>query len=159
MKGLKQFANKAGYDPKNLPDKVDLTAQMPSAYDQGQEGSCVANASMAAFEAQWKRQYGEFLLGSRQGLYRELLIHDGSYPEDAGSYTSSAVWVLKNKGVGLEECYPYKEGGFTTQPQACYADHALQHTVVTAYDVDNTDGVSIKVALAQGFPVVSGGYV
>lgn len=159
MKGMRQFANKDGYDPKNLPDKVSLAPLMPDAYDQGSEGSCVANASLAAFELQWKRQNGEFLLGSRQGIYRDLLIHDGSYPEDAGSYTSSAVWVLKNKGVGLEKCYPYREGSFKTPPKECYAGHALQHVAVAAYDVDSTDGVSIRVALAQGYPVVYGGYI
>jgi C1A family cysteine protease len=85
------------------------------------------------------------------------LIHDGTWPEDAGSYTSSILWVLKNQGLGLERCLPYQEKPCPLP--RCYLKEAAKHKVLTAYDVDSSDGKSIRIALTNGFPVIFGGYV
>ena len=154
----RQFVHHAAFATPIKPN-TDLGALLPPVYDQGNEGSCVANASLAAFESQWFRQHGAFFGGSRQGLYRDLLIHDGSFPRDNGSYTATAVWVLINKGVGLELSYPYYAGYWAKAPPAKYLAEAATYRLVRSYDVDNTDHVSIRKALSAGFPVVFGGSI
>lgn len=156
---LKQFVHHPEFAATIVPDRVDISGEMPRVYDQGNEGSCVANSAVAAFEHQWKIQHNAFAGLSRQGLYRDLLIHDGNYPQDAGSYTSSALWVFSNKGVGLESSYPYVVGSWTKTPSKVYTTQAATYKSVTAYDVDSTDHISIMKALAKDKPVMFGGYV
>lgn len=139
--------------------QTDLSAGMPPVYDQGQLGSCTANAGMAAFEYEWKRQHGDFLGGSRLGLYQDELRHDGNYPQDAGSYTSTVVWVFQHKGIGLEKCWGYDITKLAKKAPACYTKEAKGFRLVEAYDVDGNDGKSIRLALSNGYPVMFGCYV
>ncbi|MEI6870694.1 MAG: C1 family peptidase [Verrucomicrobiota bacterium] len=154
-KSLKQFIHAA---PQTIAPASDLRSKMPPVYDQGQKGSCSANAGAADFEALWKQAHGSFLKVSRQGLYTCELIHDGNWPSDEGSYTTSIIWVLKNQGVGTEKCFPYSKPVSAPLPK-CYLPDAAKHKLIDAYDVDNTDGTSIRAALTAGLPVVFGGYV
>lgn len=155
-KGLRQFSS-TGLTKIN--PKSDLRAGLPPIYDQGQLGSCTANAGLAAFEFAWNQKHHAFLSGSRLGLYTFSLKRDGSWPNDAGSYTSTVVYVLKNNGVGLEKCFPYKERTFGVEPPACYVKTMGNQKLIESYDVDNTDGKSIRAALTAGLPVMFGGYV
>ena len=156
--GMKQFVHHPSFSATPIPARAIISTGLPPVYDQGQEGSCVANASTAAFEFAWNKEHKVFIGGSRQFIYRLLLQHDGTYPQDAGSTTSSAVWVLTNKGLAPERMFPYSNSWTVTPPPAAFA-YALQHHAAQAYDVDNTDHISIKKAVAAGFPVMFGGYV
>ena len=155
-KGLMQFVH-TGLKASTIKPVTDLTAQLPPVYDQGQEGSCTANAGLGCFEHAYYLVHKSFLGGSRQGLYVCELIHDGSFPQDAGSSTTSILWVLQNQGVGLEKTFPYVEHPVNL-PKNYLAD-AGKHKLLQAYDVDNTDGQSIRIALSNGYCVVFGGYV
>lgn len=167
--GLKQFVHNPKYSAQNLPDAVDLSGVMPNGvkpnpcfmppvYDQKDIGSCTANAGTAAFEFLLRKQLNITTPLSRLGLYTCSLMHDGNWPQDAGSYTSTVVWVLKNQGEGTESCFPYSKP-FGTRLPSCYLPDAKKRLVINAYDVNSTDHVSIKVALAKGYPVMYGGYV
>lgn len=171
-KGLTQFIHSPKFTSAPTPDIVDLSGcmpdsgtvsaplavHMPAIYDQGQEGSCTANAGTAAMEFLWHKTFGTFLAGSRQGLYSCELTHDGNWPNDSGSYTATVVWVLQNQGQGGEQLFPYNTPLSMPLPDFYVAD-AANHRVIHAYDVDSTDHVSIQVALASGLPVMFGGYV
>src|SRR5215475_6094903 len=52
-----------------LPAKVDLRPQMPVVYDQGQLGSCTANAIAAAFEFDQLQQNLADFMPSRLFIY------------------------------------------------------------------------------------------
>lgn len=168
--GLRQFVHAPLYSVAGLPAAVDLSGVMPGGpaaplavhnppiYDQGQEGSCTANAATRCIEFAWHQKHGSFIGASRQGLYTCELIHDANWPEDYGSYTSTALWVLQTQGIGRESLFPYNIS-FSSQPTKSYLADALDHQAVHAYDVDSTDHVSIRVALAKGFPVMFGGSV
>lgn len=167
---LRQFVHAPGMKAVVLPDAVDLSGVMPGgpaaplaghavkAYDQEDEGSCTANAGCAAFEFLWHKMTGSFVPASRQGLYICELMHDGNWPHDYGSYTSTIVWVLRAQGVGQEKLLPYSSL-LSTKPSAAYYADAAKRPVIDAFDVDSTDGISIRKALASGLPVIFGGYV
>ena len=142
-----------------VASKTHLTDGIVSPYDQLQLGSCVGNAGSGGFEFAWWKSHGSFAGVSRLGLYQDLLRHDGNFPNDSGSTTATLVWVLTNGGVGLESCWPYDPSQLAAQYPACYIPAATVHKVIQSYEVDNTDGVSIRIALSNGYPVVYGGYV
>ncbi len=168
--GLRQFVHHPLYSATALPTVVDLSGVMPNGpaaplaihnpaiYDQGQEGSCTANAAARCMEFAWHLKHGNFISASRQGLYTCELIHDGDWPQDSGSYTATALWVLTQQGVGTESLFPYEQP-FTIKPTKAYLTDALTHQAMHAYDVASSDHISIKVALSKGFPVMFGGSV
>lgn len=134
---------------------------MPPVYDQGNIGSCTANAGCGGFDYQWKMQSGTFLFPSRLDLYQNELKHDGNFPQDAGSYTSTILWVLKNQGVTLEKCWPYVTANLAKAPTACANANRKFYKAILAYDVPNDDkGYAVRFAISQKrLPVLTGGYV
>lgn len=160
-KGLIQIVKNPKYKLAPLPASASVSILVPDAYDQGDLGSCTANAGCAAFDAKWKVQKGAFINPSRLDLYQQELIHDGNYPNDAGSYTSTILWVLTQKGVALEQCWPYDTSKLASNPPNCAVVSRANYMAVKAYDVPNDDnGYSVKQCIANiKIPVITGGYV
>lgn len=156
-KGLQQLPRRA----MPVPAAASLRDQMPPVYDQGNIGSCTANAGAGAFDYVWKLDTGSFIFPSRLDLYQNELRHDGNFPQDAGSYTSSILWVLQKQGVALEKCWPYVPANLAKTATACANQTRKNYKAVTAYDVPNDDnGRTIKDCLAnRKIPVLTGGYV
>ncbi len=154
-----QFSARPEFDAINIAPKSDLSAGMPGVYDQGALGSCTGNGNLSVFEYAWKKQTGAFMQGSRLGLYYDERAIDGTIRQDAGSQISTGIKVLTGTGVGLESAWPYNIAKFTTKPPAAYYTGAQGYQLLKAYNLDNTDHSSIRVALSQGYPVVFGCYV
>jgi hypothetical protein len=133
-----------------LPAKVDLRPKMPSVYDQGNLGSCTANALCAAY-AYASNKFS----GSRLFLYYNERVMIKTVNQDSGAYLYDGVACLKKHGVCSEAKWPYIISMFAVKPPAqCYTD-ALKHTVVVAQNIYN-DLTSMKQALSLGFPFVVG---
>jgi C1A family cysteine protease len=160
-KGLLQIAKHQDYKAASLPSKADLSAAMPPVYDQGQIGSCTANAGSGAFDYQWSVQHKAFAYPSRLDLYQNELRHDGNFPQDAGSYTATILWVLTNQGVCTEKCWPYNTSLLASPSPSCAVAQRPQYMAVKAYDVPNNDGgFAVRQCIANiGIPVLTGGYV
>ena len=165
-KGLKQIVHHAAFKAAPLPASASLRAGMPPVYDQGQIGSCTANAGCGAFDFQWNAQHKAFVFPSRLDLYQLEVMHDlgtTNYKriQDNGSYTSTILWVLTNKGVALEKCWPYNTAKLNTAPGSCASKTRGQYKAVKAYDVPNDDnGYSVKQCIVNvKIPVLTGGYV
>ena len=76
----KQDSNYKKYTIVNLPSSIDLRNKCPPVYDQGQLGSCTANALVGAY------QFDNLLFfGSRLFLYYNERVLDHDVNEDAGS--------------------------------------------------------------------------
>lgn len=142
-------------DQGNLPPSVDLTSQMPAVYDQGQLGSCTANALSAAFEFDLMRQGLTDYMPSRLFVYYNERSIEGTVSTDSGAQIADGVKTLASDGVCAESEWPYDIAKFTDRPPAkAYAD-AKAVRVLTYHTVDQSE-VAIKAALAAGFPVVIG---
>lgn len=138
--------------PIVIPDHVDLRLkpQMPPIYDQGQLGSCSANALCAAFEFDSPNY-----MGSRLFLYYNERKLENDIADDAGALLSDGVKCLSKYGVCPETEWPYDITKFAVAPPAeCYTD-ARAHHVVAAHNIPN-DLASMKKCLAAGFPIVVG---
>lgn len=143
--------------PVALPSNVDLRRFCPPVYDQGNLGSCVSNASEAAYRMALKRQNLPDFEGSRLALYYMTRALEGLPEEDAGSEIRDAVKIMLADGLVAENEWPYDIVKFAERPPQTSYHNALSHQAVGYYALAQ-DGASyhLRHALAQGYPVIFG---
>lgn len=147
----------------NLSSSVDLRKWCSPIEDQGNLGSCCAQAGAGVVEYYEKRAFGKHLDASRLFLYkttRNLLHLTG----DTGAYLRSTIAALVLFGIPPEEYLPYtdKKPSFDREPSAfCYA-FAQNYQTIKYLRLD-PPGLStpdvlnwIKIFLAYGFPSIFG---
>ena len=140
----------------NLPPSVDLRDGCPKeVYDQGQLGSCTANAIGAAFEfALLKQQLTDFM-PSRLFIYYNERVMEGTVNSDSGAMIRDGIKSVHRQGVCPESEWPYDITKFTERPSdQCYAD-ALHHQVLSYQRIPQILN-QMKGCLANGFPFVFG---
>jgi C1A family cysteine protease len=152
--------------PAELPEKVDLSSLCPPVYDQGELGSCTANAIGAAHHFDQMKQALKRCLGgiarivgafipSRLFIYFNERVMEGTVDEDAGASIRDGIKSIARLGVPPESEWPYVIAKFRTKPPAaCYA-HALKHQALTYYRVARSLS-EMKGCLAAGYPFVFG---
>ena len=143
------------FDLLKLPQSVDLRAQCPPVYDQGELGSCTANAIAGALEFDQIKQKEQEATPSRLFIYYNERLKEGTVNSDSGAAIRDGVKSVNSQGVCPESDWPYDIGQFTVQPsQQCYQEALLHRSV--AYQRVKQDVTHIKAALAAGYPVVFG---
>lgn len=161
-KQLKIGDNKA---PKGFPfpASIDLRPGFSPIENQGQLGSCSANATMGVIEYMENRAYKQYTDGSRLFLYkttRNLMGVTG----DTGAWLRNAMGALALCGVPPEKYWSYNIATFDNEPPAfaySLADHfeALKyfcHDPFTATVLPASVLASVKLYLAAGIPSVFG---
>jgi len=138
-----------------LPEKVDLTDQCPPVYDQGQLGSCTANAIAAAIEFDLLKQKKEDFMPSRLFIYYNEREMEGTVESDSGAQIRDGIKTVSKQGDCPEEEWPYDINRFAEKPpENCYAD-AIKHKAVQYQRVVRTLN-QLKGCLAAGYPFVFG---
>ncbi len=97
------------------PSKIDLRQWCSPIKDQGQLGSCTANAASGLMEYFELHAFGTYLDGSRLFLYkveRDLLGWTG----DQGAYLRTAMQAMVLFGVPPEKYWPYDIANYETEP-------------------------------------------
>jgi C1A family cysteine protease len=141
---------------KPLPAAVDLRPRCPAVYDQGQLGSCTANAIAAAFEFDLLKQGLPDFMPSRLFIYFNERAMEGTIETDSGAVIRDGIKTLKVRGVCDESIWPYEIGRFTYRPTDQAFASALSNQALKYRRVNNKILHSIMSALAEGFPVVFG---
>ena len=117
------------------PKQVDLRQWCSPIENQGNLGSCTAQAGVALFEYFQRRAYSNHLDGSRLFLYkatRNLLGWTG----DQGAYLRTTMQAMTLFGVPPESYWPYKIADYEVEPSAfCYA-FAGSYRAVKYYRLD-----------------------
>ncbi len=140
---------------QNFPDKVDLTDQCPPVYDQGQLGSCTANAIAGAIEFDQMKQKLDKFIPSRLFIYYNERDIEGTVNSDAGAQIRDGIKSVGNLGVCPEPEWPYDITKYSQKPSdTCYSD-ATKHTVKLYQRLVQELG-TMKGCLASGFPFVFG---
>ena len=141
--------------PAKLPTSVSLrnSPNMPSVYDQGQLGSCTANAIAGAYEFELKRQ-GEDFMPSRLWIYYQERVIEGTVDQDAGAELRDGLKVTA-AGVCPESDWPYDISTFTGPPPASATADAPRSQDLGYYSIVPGHG-SLRACLAAGFPFVFG---
>lgn len=94
--------------PLLAPASIDYTPQMSAVRDQGDEGTCVAFASVVGVkEYQDRKEYRTPVVLSPRYVYHLCKQLDG-IPEEEGTYPRVAMKVLLKHGVCLERLWPYR---------------------------------------------------
>jgi C1A family cysteine protease len=140
-----------------LPSTVDLRPWFPPVEQQGQLGSCTANAVVGLVEYFERRAFGKWIDASRLFLYkatRNLLGWSG----DTGAYLRSTIGALALFGVPPERYWVYNVASFDAEPPAfCYA-FAANYQAVTYYRLDPPGAGpqalldAIRTAAGSGLP-------
>lgn len=140
-----------------LPPSVDLrtTGFLPTPYDQGQLGSCTANAIAAAIEFDRKKQGLDDWTPSRLFIYYNERAMENSIASDSGAQIADGIKVINTIGACLEATWPYVEGQFAVAPPTAAITEAAEHEDVSHEQITQ-DIYSLKGCLAEGFPVVFG---
>lgn len=139
-----------------LPPSVDLTGQCPMVYDQGQLGSCTANAIGGAFEfEQDKQNKAADFMPSRLFIYYNERVIENTVGSDSGAQIRDGIKSVNQQGVCPETLWPYEITRFTQKPSdACY-QAAQQHQAVS-YQRVQRNIQQMKGCLAEGYPFVLG---
>jgi len=140
-----------------LPAKVDLRPLCPKVvYDQGQLGSCTANAIAAALEFDQRRQkQADVFTPSRLFIYYNERAMEGSISEDAGAMIRDGIKSVAKQGAPHESLWPYRIEKFTKRPSAAAYGDALKHQAILYQRVTPTRD-QLKSCLASGYPFVFG---
>ncbi|MFH1729548.1 MAG: C1 family peptidase [Pseudomonadota bacterium] len=138
---------------------VDGTNWMSPIRDQGRCGSCVAFATLGAFEAQLRisNLYPDYDFD----LSEQQLFHCGGGACNQGMYLSGGASHLKRTGTCDEACVPYESGkmgaDFECSALSCYNmdDRTLGIIDYTSVNSWSYDVQKVKAALAHG-PLLTG---
>ncbi|MCC7542862.1 MAG: C1 family peptidase [Deltaproteobacteria bacterium] len=136
--------------------RVDLRRWCSPIEDQGQVGSCTAQAVIGALEYFERKTRGEHVDASRLFLYRvtrRFLGWEGR--GDTGAFVRSAIKSLRLFGAPPEEYWPYDEARFDAEPEAFHYAFGQNFKAVEYYRVPE-DIETLKAVLAAGLPFAFG---
>jgi C1A family cysteine protease len=141
--------------PEKLPTAVDLRDKCSPVVDQGQLGSCTANAMASGLREYLLLRSGQpFTRLSRLYLYWHERLIEGTLNEDAGAQIRDGMKVMQKLGVCPEADYPYEIDHFKDKPTEAAEKNAALYRIGEYHRVSSL--AMLKAALAQGLPVVLG---
>lgn len=148
-----------------LPAQVDMRPNCPPVYDQGQLGSCTANAIAAAIQFDQKKEGLPEFTPSRLFIYYNERVMERSVTIDSGAQIRDGIKSVAKQGVCSETSWPYDDTNknpapcpkcpyATKPPKTCYVE-AKSH-LVTSYQrlIPTLD--RLRGCLASGYPFVFG---
>jgi C1A family cysteine protease len=138
-----------------LPPKADLRDACPPVYDQGELGSCTANAIAGAIQFEQKKQQLVNFTPSRLFIYYNEREIEGTVGTDSGARIRDGIKTVVKIGACPETDWPYNIAQFVgPPPPPCKPDAAKNH--VLAYHRVAQSLSQMKACLAEGYPFVFG---
>lgn len=139
-----------------LPPSADLTSLCPPVYDQGQLGSCTANAIAAAVEFDlMKQKQKNIFVPSRLFIYYNERVIEGTVASDSGAQIRDGIKSVAKQGDCPEKLWPYVIAKFAVKPPTnCYSQ-AKKYKAVN-YQRLVQDLNQFKGCLYSGYPFVFG---
>lgn len=136
-----------------LPPSIDLRRWLTHLpiYDQGQLGSCTANATATAYQYLDSSPPNP----SRMFLYYNTRLLQDTVSFDSGSSIRLAFNSMSHDGIAPESTYPYNILRFTKKPSLTAYKRALSHQSLSYLSIPQSL-FSLNSCLAEGFPFVFG---
>jgi C1A family cysteine protease len=143
---------------------TDLRQFCPPIEDQGNIGSCTAQAGAGMLEFYEKKALGNHIDASRLFLYkitRNLMKVKG----DTGAYLRTTMKAIAHFGICPEDYLPYQVKDFDKEPTAFHYAYAQAFKGIEYYRFDTPEInreqllADIKKNLANNLPLMFGFYV
>jgi len=129
------------------PSSIDLRAWCSPVEDQGNLGSCTANAGVGLMEYYQRKAFGKYLDGSRLFLYKATRDLDGM-KGDSGAYLRSTMKAMVLFGIPPEQYWPYQISQFDNEPSAFCYSFGQNYKSVKYYRIDPPGIPTSKVLTA-----------
>ena len=139
-----------------LPPTVDLRSACPPVVDQGDLGSCTANAIAGALQFdQMKEAQADIFPPSRLFIYYNERVIEHTVNEDSGAMIRDGIKSVAKDGAPHETLCPYDIAKFKDKPSAAAYKDALKHRAILYQRLTQTLD-QLKGCLASGYPFVFG---
>jgi C1A family cysteine protease len=139
-----------------LPEQVDLRPHCPPVYDQGELGSCTANAIAGALEYdEIRARQRTHWTPSRLFIYYNERFLEGTVNSDSGAQIRDGIKVVVKEGVCPESDWPYDITRFADKPPERLYKEASRDRV-SSYLRLQQSLVQLRACLAEGFPFLFG---
>jgi C1A family cysteine protease len=133
-----------------LPSSVDHRAELPPVFDQGDLGSCTANATCAQYwHLALKKDQASAFLPSRLFHYYVTRAVEGTVNQDAGAHIRDSIKAGVKWGLCHEELWPYVIGNFKKKLPDPAKNDAAKHKILQYHRIDQSPA-QLKSALADG---------
>jgi C1A family cysteine protease len=139
---------------RELPPIIDLRPQCSPIEDQGNLGSCTANALAGALEFLENKDGVKFVDTSRLFIYYNERVIEHSVKQDSGAMIRDGIKTLAKQGVCTETKWPYSIGKFDKKPTATCYKEGLKRRIKQYARIEALD--EMRTCLADGFPFVFG---
>jgi len=145
--------------PKKLPTTYSLEKYITSIYDQGQLGSCTANAFCQSLRMQ------EVIKGqtpvfepSRLFFYYNERVVENTVNEDSGADVDDGLKYTIKYGVCDESLWPYNISKFEEKPTQEAFDDALNHKIKSFHNIPQGRSIveHMKQTIVEQLPVLIG---
>ena len=139
-----------------LPATVDMRSLCPPVYNQGDLGSCTANATagMVQFERMLQQLTPNFI-PSRLFIYYGERVLQNTVSTDSGASVRDGIKVTAALGAPPETDWPYDIAKFTDKPPAKAYTDALTDKAVKYNSLAQTLA-AMQACLASGHPFIYG---
>ena len=150
----RDFLYKAIRPRLRLPGTVNLARFCSAVEDQGNLGSCTAQALAGNLEFLDNRLDSLYSDVSRLFIYYNERVLISTVDTDSGAMLRDGIKTLKNDGVCPERLWPYQIAKFDKKPlPSCYQE-AKSHQIQSYYRLEtHSDRLT---CLADGYPFVFG---
>lgn len=141
-----------------LPLSVDHRSKCPPVYDQGELGSCSANATVASIQFEQAHHGIEpNYVPSRLFQYFNTRLIEGTVNSDSGATIADAIKAVSIYGFCPEKKWPYNIRKFTKKPPKSLYDEAKGNAIPDIdYSSVNQSAYDLKCCLAAGNCVIFG---
>jgi len=137
--------------PISLPPMVDLRDKCPDVYDQGNIGSCTANAMGSVFQFEQMKQGIPNFMPSRLFVYYNTRAMEGTINDDAGATLRNTMKSMVDIGVCPENLWNYNKCFKKKPSDNCYVE-AGKNQVIEYLRVTHSL-YEMKYCLAEGYPI------
>ena len=137
-----------------IPQRVDLRRFCSIVENQGQLGSCTANALAGNLEFLDNQSDQDYTDVSRLFVYYNERMDRGTVDYNSGAMLRDGIKVLAKFGACSEKIWPYDIEKFTKKPMASCYKQALEHQIVSYHRLQTIN--DMLVCLSEGSPFVFG---
>lgn len=135
------------------PKSVALDVSKIPVLNQGQQGSCTGHGTSGVVMFDQQKQGETVVVPSREFIYYNARVYEGTQNEDSGAQVRDAVKVVAKLGVPADSDFPYNDQVYDVKPsKQAYTDAVKQEALV----YEAVQYGHLDQAIASGFPFVFG---